>query len=137
MRAIKIHYNGGDDTRILFREETSGKLLQIQKYLLNVATEKDTDPIFPDRGTDLLRTALGGALVSPDTSDDGFAAVDTLYFCNYEEYPEVFNSDDNVSFFALIPADYQHYKRSLSFAANFTFADGTEYNTDLEIADNG
>lgn len=137
MRAIKIHYNGGNDTRILFREETSGKLLQTQKYLMNVATEQGSDPIFADRGTELLATALGGALISLDTIDDGFAAVDTLYFCNYEEAPEVFESPDNVSFFALTPIEYHQATRSLSFAADFTFNDGTELNSTLEIADNG
>lgn len=137
MRAIKIHYNGGNDTRILFREETSGKLLQIQKYLLNVATEAGSDPIFPDRGTDLLAAGIQGTLVSSTTADDSFAAVNTLYFCNYEEHPDMFKSGDNVEFFSLDPTDYQHHNRSLSFAAEFTFKDKTEYNTVLEIADNG
>lgn len=137
MRAIKIQYDGGNNTKICFTEETSGKLLQIQKYLLNVATTAGTDFIFPDRGTALMETGLQGALVSQTSIDDGFAAVDTLYFCNYEEYPEVFKSDDNVEFFALEPVEYQHQTRSLSFAAEFTFRDKTEYNTVLEIADNG
>jgi hypothetical protein len=136
MRAIKIKYNGGDDTRILFREETTGKLLQTQKYLLNVATEKNTDAIFPERGTDLLRTALGGALITNNGVRDGFAAVDTLYFCNYEEAAEVFNSADNVIQFTLRPGNYRHATRQLSFAANFTFKDGTTYNTQLELANN-
>lgn len=138
MRAIAIKYNGGDDTRILFKQEVSGKLLQIQKYLMNAATEKDTDPIFAERGTDLIKTALAGSLVSTvNANDDGFAGVDTLYFCNYEEAPIVYASGDNVINFVLSPMDYDASTTSLSFNAEFTFKDYTETSTNLTIADNG
>lgn len=138
MRAIRIQYAGNDRTRILWDQDTDGKLLMTQKYLMNVATDKDSDAIFEDRGTELLSAAIGGALLWGDVgNEDDFAAVNTLYFCNYEESAAVYNSDDNVVQFSITAAAYDNNTISLSMAADFEFADGTTYNTTLDLADNG
>lgn len=137
MRAIAISYTGGYTTSIDFRKETTGKLLQEQKYLMNVATIKGSDPIFPARGTNLLTSAIGGALVSVNGLTDAFAAVDTLYFCNYEESKEMYNSKDNISTFTLIPSAYTASANTVSFIASVTFKDQTSNSTTINIATNG
>lgn len=137
MRAIAISYTGGYTTSIDFLHETSGKLLQEQKYLMNVATIKGSDPIFPDRGTNLLTSAIGGALVSVDGLTDAFAAVDTLYFCNYEDSPEMFHSKDNIATFTLIPSAYTASANTVAFIASVTFKDQTSNSTNINIATNG
>ena len=137
MRAIRIQYDGNDNTRILWDKDAEGKLLMTQKYLMNVATDKASDPIFPDRGTDLMRHALGGTFLISPTTAGTFASVDTLYFCNYEESAGVFASSDNVTNFALTSASYNNATSSVNMAASFTFQDGTSYNTTLTVTDNG
>lgn len=137
MRAVAIDFTGGYTTRINFRKEVTGKALQEQKYLINVATQLGSDPIFLSRGTDLLTTAIGGALVSIDGLTDGFAAVDTVYFCNYEESKEMFDSGDNVQYFTLTPSSYEASINSVGFVAHFVFADQTETSTTVNIAHNG
>lgn len=137
MRAIRIQYDGNDNTRILWDKDTEGKLLMTQKYLMNVATDKSSDAIFPERGTNLMSQALGGAFLITPATTGTFASVDTLYFCNYEESATVFDSNDNVSNFSLTSASYDNMTSSVDMAASFTFKDGTTYNTTLTITDNG
>lgn len=124
MRSIKIKF-GGSNTSIDFLSEVSGKEAIKQKYLVNTLTTKDSDPIFKNRGTDLLATAIGGALITSNNITDGFAAVDTLYFCNFEESKEVYSSGDNVVVYSLVP-DYNYLTiTSAVFNAEFEFADGS------------
>lgn len=124
MRSIKINFKG-NSTYIDFLSEVSGKEALKQKYLVNTLTTKSSDPIFNDRGTDLLATAIGGALITSDNISDGFAAVDTLYFCSFEENKEVYDSGDNITSYSLVP-DYDALTTtSAVFNANFEFADGS------------
>ena len=124
MRSIKINFNG-NNTYIDFSSEVSGKEALKQKYLVNTLTTKSSDPIFNDRGTDLLDTAIRGALITSDNISDGFAAVDTLYFCSFEENKEVYDSGDNITSYSLVP-DYDYLTTtSAVFNANFEFADGS------------
>lgn len=137
MRAIALDFSGGYTTRINFRKETSGKLLQEQKYLMNVATRRGSDPIFPTRGTNLMDSAIGGAIVAINGLTDAFAAVDTLYFCNYEESASMYKSPDNIKYFSLSPSAYNSTLSSVGFTAEFTFADKTKNSTTINVANNG
>lgn len=137
MRAIAIDFTGGYTTRINFRREVSGKSLQEQKYLVNVATKAGSDPVFPRRGTKLLDSAIGGALMSINGLTDGFAAVDTVYFCNYEESKAVYESSDNVVAFTLTPTSAGSSLAEVCFTANFLFADQTRTKVPVTVANNG
>ena len=137
MRAVAIDFTGGYTTRINFRREVSGKSLQEQKYLINVATNAGSDPVFPKRGTKLLDSAIGGALMSINGLTDGFAAVDTVYFCNYEESKAMYESPDNVRAFTLTPTQVGSSLTEVCFTANFLFADQTETKVPVTIANNG
>lgn len=137
MRAIAIDFTGGYTTRINFRREVSGKSLQEQKYLVNVATKAGSDPVFPRRGTKLLDSAIGGALMSINGLTDGFAAVDTVYFCNYEESKAVYESPDNVIAFTLTPTSAGSSLAEVCFTANFLFADQTKTKVPVTVANNG
>lgn len=137
MRAVAIDFTGGYTTRINFRREVSGKSLQEQKYLVNVATKAGSDPVFPRRGTKLLDSAIGGALMSINGLTDGFAAVDTVYFCNYEESKVMFESSDNVIAFTLTPTSAGSSLTEVCFTANFLFADQTKTKVPVTVANNG
>ena len=137
MRAVAIDFTGGYTTRINFRREVSGKSLQEQKYLVNVATKAGSDPVFPKRGTKLLDSAIGGALMSINGLTDGFAAVDTVYFCNYEESKAMFESSDNVIAFTLTPTSAGSSLAEVCFTANFLFVDQTKTKVPVIIANNG
>lgn len=137
MRAVAIDFTGGYTTRINFRREVSGKSLQEQKYLVNVATKAGSDPVFPRRGTKLLDSAIGGALASINGLTDGFAAVDTVYFCNYEESKVMFESSDNVIAFTLTPTSAGSSLSEVCFTANFLFVDQTKTKVPVIIANNG
>lgn len=137
MRAVAIDFTGGYTTRINFRREVSGKSLQEQKYLVNVATKAGSDPVFPRRGTKLLDSAIGGALMSVNGLTDGFAAVDTVYFCNYEESKAMFESSDNVIAFTLTPTSAGSSLSEVCFTANFLFADQTKTKVPVTVANNG
>ena len=137
MRAIAVDFTGGYTTRINFRREVTDKAMQEQKYLINVATQAGTDPIFPDRGTKLLSSAIGGAIMTINGLTDGFAAVDTLYFCNYEEEKEVYNAPYNVTAFVLTPSEAHTSIQTVGFEASFLFADQTENTITVTVANNG
>jgi hypothetical protein len=137
MRAVAIDFTGGYTTCINFRREVSGKSLQEQKYLINVATKAGSDPVFPKRGTKLLDSAIGGALMSINGLTDGFAAVDTVYFCNYEESKAMYESPDNVRAFTLTPTQVGSSLTEVCFTANFLFADQTETKVPITVANNG
>lgn len=132
MRSIKINFNGSK-TSIDFLSEISGKAALQQKYLVNTLTTKSSDPIFNNRGTDLLDAAIGGALITSTNITDGFAAVDTLYFCNFEESKEVYDSGDNVTLYSLTP-DYDYLTTtSAVFNAEFEFADGSSAKINFNV----
>ena len=54
----------------------------IQNSLVNIATGKGSDLIFPLKGTDLYAQAVSGAIVDTNTAvhASSFAALDTLFF---------------------------------------------------------
>jgi hypothetical protein len=60
----------------------SGFATTAQNGMVNIATEAGTDPRFPSRGTDLLRSALDGTMISLTEAQhaSNFAALDTKNF---------------------------------------------------------
>lgn len=135
MRDVRIQFNGDKGTIFRCDEEVAGKSTYEQKYLINSATSKGTDPIFPDRGTDLLKGAIGGSVINFSSAFHlgNFAAVDTLYFCSFEENADEFNSEEYVDAFTLLPTEYDNSTRTLTFKATFSFKDGTSNEKELNV----
>lgn len=137
MRDIKIKFNAGNDTRLVLTEYVEGKELYQQKYLINTVTSKNSDPIFEDRGTDLLKTLISGAIVDAEQAvhTGNFASTDTEYFCTYEEHRAAYESDEYIDAYALEPVDYDNDNRVLTFQAIFDFKDGTQTDDTYNITD--
>lgn len=136
MKDIRIQFDGNDGTRLVLNQIVEGKSVFEQKYLINTATTQGSDKIYPERGTSFLQQAIGGTLIDWNSSihTGNFAATDTIYFCSYEEHPDVYNSDIYVSSYQLIPALYDNTTRTLSFRAIFAFNDGTSTSEDFSIS---
>ncbi len=136
MKDIRIKFEGSDGTQLVLDKTVEGKSLLEQKYLMNTATTQGTDKIYPNRGTKLLQQAIGGTIVDWNAAmhTGNFAAIDTSYFCTYEEHPAIYNSDIYVSNYQLVPAIYDNTTRTLSFRASFTFNDGTSTSNNFSIS---
>ena len=139
MKSISITFDGEDSTFIDWNSMKEGKECIVQKYLVNIATEKGTDPVFPSRGTDLLQQAIGGVVIDATSAlmIGNFAATDTIYFCAWEETPEVYESGDYPDSAELIPTGYSNNGRVLNFDLNLTFQDGSSTQVETTISSNG
>lgn len=128
MRDLKIKFNGSEDTMVSVTESVDGKLLLAQKYLVNAATTNGTDKVFPDRGTTIFASAIGGEIVDTNAAIHvgNFAAIDTLHFCSYEEHPDIYNRDDYVEDFNLLPMSYDNANNTLTFNAVMQYKDGQQ-----------
>lgn len=86
MKDVKIIFSG-DSSTINLTEEVRDKNLYEQKVLVNMVTEKGSDAIHPDRGTDLLADSIRGKVYSRSGTIHvgNFAALDTIYFIRNSE----------------------------------------------------
>ncbi len=139
MRSINVIFSGESGTLIDWTHSVRDRQTVEQKYLMNIATEKESDPIFPDRGTDLLAQAIGGVVIDVASAQmiGTFAATDTIYFCSWEEAPSVYEADYYPTSAELIPTEYTNYGRTLNFELILTFRDGTTTETTTAISSNG
>ena len=55
----------------------------VQNGMVNIGTAKGSDPLYADRGTDLLKSATSGIIISDNAASHvaNIASVDTLFFC--------------------------------------------------------
>ena len=65
----------------------------VQNALVNLGSVQGGDKVFPDKGTDLLKTAVSGALFDLNSANhaSNYAALDTLAFskaADYQDNPE-------------------------------------------------
>jgi hypothetical protein len=69
-------------TRISRTRIREGVEADLQACLINMATQRGSDPMHPERGTELLVAATSGMLIDPLSAKHqaNFAALDTLYF---------------------------------------------------------
>lgn len=81
MTGLKLQFATGG-ARIDFDEPVSGFFCEIQNALVNCGTERGSDPIFPNRGTDLGKPEFLGSLINfmDAAHQANFAAMDTLFF---------------------------------------------------------
>ena len=136
MRDFRIRFDGSEDTMVSLTEDATGKLLLTQKYLMNAATTNGTDKVFPERGTTLFASAIGGEIIDANAAIHvgNFAAIDTLHFCSYEEHPDVYMQEDYVDDFNLVPKAYDNLTHTLSFTAIMSYKDGVSDSSTYYIA---
>ncbi len=96
MIGLKVKFDK-DGASLLTDEQVEDTDATIQAALINIATPVGSDPAHPERGTDLLRRAASGAIVSPQEAAHAanFAAVDTLFFVRENE--PAASDDDKLS----------------------------------------
>lgn len=81
-RTLSIEFNGADGAALDFANTRSGILCQVQRALINVGTDRGTDPAYPTRGTLLPQQAFAGAISGRNRAKAqvNFAAIDTRFF---------------------------------------------------------
>lgn len=86
MRDIKISFKG-PDTYIDINAEVTDKNAYKQECLVNILTNRGSDPYYEERGTTLMKEALGGTLISATTAQFACnnATLDTLFFCREQD----------------------------------------------------
>jgi len=120
MRGVKINFDANgpsfDFTAPLRDFETT-----VQNALVNVATDAGSDPVYPDRGTDLLLDGVSGRLINNAWANHSanFAAIKTLVFSQSVDKP---SDPHRLQNFKLKNA--QITNQSLKLSAQATAADG-------------
>ena len=134
MHDIRIRFNGEYDTVFDLKSKVEGKDLYMQKYMINLATDNGSDPLYSTRGTTLMQEAIGGTLLSDNAiaHAGNFAALDSRLFVNGEDYADVRLSPDLVADCVLEAQDTGN-SSTITYNVRFTFADGTETDTTLDI----
>lgn len=135
MKDVRIRFNGENDTVFDWSFPVEGKAMYAQKCLINLATEKGSDPLYSNRGTDLHRSAIGGSLLSNNAiaHAGNFAALNTVMFVNGEDYAAVSGSPDLVHGCAMQPVLLDKNSSTLTYKVTFRFADGAETNSDFTV----
>lgn len=90
MKDIKVVMNGKDETYIDLTTSVEGKDASRQQCLINLATIQGTDPLYEDRGTELIPGTLSGLTIDNNEMIHvaNFAATDTIYFIPAHKYCE-------------------------------------------------
>lgn len=80
-RSLEILFEGEKGASLNFGGEVRDFRTQIQRALVNLATERGSDAFSTERGTTLFADALRGRITDDeDGSSANFAAVDTWFF---------------------------------------------------------
>ena len=127
MKDLRINFDGQDGTYIDLKDSVEGKRLYEQKFLVNLATSKNTDIVYEDRGTNLLVGAIGGVFISSISTQHliNFSTTDTLYFCSYEEHADIYESDEYINGLAIDTVSYNNSTNCLVIGVTFSFKDDT------------
>lgn len=139
MRDIKIVLDGNNGSFIDFTRDVSGKELYSQKALVNVVTVKGSDPVFPNRGTDIMKKCLSGHIYSNNglRHIGNFAALDTVFFVLENEYAAVNQSGDKIKNISVYPSEVDMVTSHITFKTTIEFADGTSNRQSTSIAQAG
>lgn len=126
MKDVRIHFNGDDDTVFDFRAPVEGKAQVVQKVLLNIATERGSDPLFEDRGTNLLRDSINGLTINKTAAQHtgNFAAVYTKTFILANMWKrDLMGNPERLTAINVIPIAYDPVRKALQFDTECKFAD--------------
>lgn len=129
MTGIRIIFSE-DGIRFDFDNPVKDFECTAQNALVNIGTRKGSDPMFPERGTDLLKTALSGAIVDLNSAAhaSNLAAVDTLFFSRTWEQA---GNTERMAKVQLDPLSIQD--RCLQLDAVFTSTDGNQIGTSTPL----
>lgn len=136
-RDIAIRFDGVSDTVFDFGREVSGKEAEEQRYLINIATDRDEDNLYPDKGTDMMSGVLQGLVIDYNSASHlgNFAALDTTSFMGSIGPSDRILGDDAVYVMAVTPLSYSPNEKLLNFSVVFTFRDGNSTSTSVTVND--
>jgi hypothetical protein len=89
MKSICIDFASLDGPKLDLTKITSGFAATVQCALVNVGTDRGSDPVFPERGTDLKIDGARGKMATRtwSTQTANFAALRTLTFVQQNDVP--------------------------------------------------
>ena len=121
MKGLKVNFTP-DGTEISLTEVVQDADCEMQNALINMASLSGGDPLYPGRGTSLLKNAVRGALIDNNAANhaSNFAAIATKQFLAAVDYADSLNPVKKV---VLQPAAFSGGRLQLTL--QLTFADGT------------
>lgn len=127
---IRILFDG-DNTGFDFSEPVLDFESIIQDALVNTATIRGSDPIYEDRGTNLLSEAVKGNLIDINSAihASNFASIDTLLFMRQTE--DNLTNPLRLSMYELQPVNFTY--SGLQLNATFISSDGETIGTSVEV----
>lgn len=104
MEGIKIQFDKGE--AILLEEKVEDFDTTVQNSMVNIGTTKNTDKIYPDKGTSILTRATQGIIADSNeaNSEAVIASLDTLFFVRANDPAD--KPDIKLGKVALEPVDY-------------------------------
>lgn len=95
----------------------------VQNAMVNLGTDRGTDRVLSDKGTDLLKTAVSSGLPSRNLAQHiaNFASIDTLFFSRAADRV---TDGDSLQGITLVPDTFSPQR--VVFAARFRSVDGRE-----------
>lgn len=117
--SLAIQFDG--KARLDFGAPRTGLMCQVQRALVNLGTSRGTDPVYPTRGTLLMKQALTNALSGRNrlTQKTSYAAIDTLHFLRGTDD---LGDDDRLRELKMAVADLE--VGMVTFSAQFTATSG-------------
>lgn len=139
MRDIKIVLNGNKGSFIDLTRDVTDKDLYRQKALVNIITVKGSDPLFADRGTDIMKKCLSGNIYDNNSLKHmgNFAALETTFFILENEYAALNTSPNKVKNISVYPYTVDLLTSTVTFKTSIEFADGTTVKDSTSIAQAG
>lgn len=134
MKDLKIILKG-DESTIDLNSIVEDKMLYEQKALVNMVTTKGSDPVFEDRGTDLLIDAIRGKAYSRSgiIHIGNFAALDTIYFIHSTDSEEVAEAEYTIDDINVTGISYNNTDNVLNLSVQIIYTDGTSTETVADL----
>lgn len=126
MKDLKITFFG-DSTTINLDEKVEDKNLYEQKVLINMVTERGSDPVYEYRGTRLLADAINGKVYSKTgtTHVGNFAALDTIYFIRSTDPEDITNASYTLNDVNVESISYNNIDNVLNLSVQVVYKDET------------
>lgn len=131
MKGLKIDMSQENGPVFELESKVEGANTTVQNALINIATTLGADPIFPERGTQLLAQALQGRLVNLQAAQvaSNFAAIDTTFFLAETEIST--SPSERIQRIGLSPIVFT--LNNLQINAEFDMEDGTTIGADATL----
>ena len=126
MTGIQVDFTG---TSPVFGTSVSGFQCVVQNALVGLGTAQGTDPVYPDRGTNLQKDAAVGRLIDLHSAQhaSNFAALDVLAFSRETEAGD----PSGLAQVLLSPAEFSG--NGLQLEAKFLSIDGKSVGITVNI----